>query len=107
MEAASPGHFKAPLFILPDKDGTIILTNRHLSVADNYLKYAARRKMKMEYKAIPCTEDDEELIEGKLTKINHAVVPPHEGTEEEELVFKIENGEGAVIAGCIVGIGNW
>ena len=61
----------------------------------------------MEYKTIPCTEDDEELIEGKLTKINHAVVPPHEGTEKEELVFKIENGEGAVIAGCIVGIDNW
>ena len=36
--------------------------------------------MKVEYKTIPCTEDDEELIEGKLTKINHAVVPTHEGT---------------------------
>ena len=61
----------------------------------------------MEYKTIPCTEDDEELIDGKLTEINHAVVPPHEGTEEEELVFKIENGEGTVIAGCNVGIDNW
>ena len=81
--------------------------NRNLSAADYYLKYPTGRKMKVEYKTIPCTEDDEELIEGKLTKINHAVVPPHEGTEEEELVFKIENGEGAVIAGCIVGIGNW
>ena len=61
----------------------------------------------MEYKTIPCTEDDEELIDGKLTEINHAVVPPREGTEEEELVFKIENGEGTVIAGCNVGIDNW
>ena len=61
----------------------------------------------MEYKTIPCTEDDEELIYGKLTEINHAVVPPCEGTEEEELVFKIENGEGTVIAGCNVGIDNW
>ncbi len=61
----------------------------------------------MEYKTIPCTEDDEELIDGKLTEINHAVVPPCEGTEEEELVFKIENGEGTVIAGCNVGIDNW
>ena len=61
----------------------------------------------MEYKTIPCTEDDEELIYGKLTEINHAVVPPCEGTEEEELVFKIENGEGTVIAGCNVGINNW
>ena len=61
----------------------------------------------MEYKTIPCTEDDEELIDGKLTEINHAVVPPREGTEEEELVFKIENGEGTVIAGCNVGINNW
>ena len=60
----------------------------------------------MEYKTIPCTEDDEELIDGKLTEINHAVVPPREGTEEE-LVFKIENGEGTVIAGCNVGIDNW
>ncbi|MBP5755658.1 MAG: GNAT family N-acetyltransferase [Clostridia bacterium] len=63
--------------------------------------------MKVEYKTIPCTEDDEELIDGKLTEINHAVVPPREGTEEEELVFKIENGEGTVIAGCNVGIDNW
>ena len=63
--------------------------------------------MKLEYKTVPCTEDDEELIDGKLTEINHAVVPPHEGTEEEELVFKIENGEGTVIAGCNVGIDNW
>ena len=61
----------------------------------------------MEYKTITCTEDDEELIDGKLTEINHAVVPPCEGTEEEELVFKIENGEGTVIAGCNVGIDNW
>ena len=61
----------------------------------------------MEYKTMPCTEDDEELIDGKLTEINHAVVPPREGTEEEELVFKIENGEGTVIAGCNVGIDNW
>jgi len=61
----------------------------------------------VEYKTIPCTEDDEELIDGKLTEINHAVVPPCEGTEEEELVFKIENGEGTVIAGCNVGIDNW
>ena len=61
----------------------------------------------MEYKTIPCTKDDEELIDGKLTEINHAVVPPCEGTEEEELVFKIENGEGTVIAGCNVGIDNW
>lgn len=63
--------------------------------------------MKVEYKTIPCTEDDEELIDGKLTEINHAVVPPCEGTEEEELVFKIENGEGTLIAGCNVGIDNW
>lgn len=63
--------------------------------------------MKVEYKTISCTEDDEELIDGKLTEINHAVVPPREGTEEEELVFKIENGEGTVIAGCNVGINNW
>ena len=63
--------------------------------------------MKVEYKTIPCTEDDEELIDGKLTEINHAVVPPREGTKEEELVFKIENGEGTVIAGCNVGIDNW
>ena len=62
--------------------------------------------MKVEYKTIPCTKDDEELIDGKLTEINHAVVPPCEGTEEEELVFKIENGEGTVIAGCNVGIDN-
>ena len=61
----------------------------------------------MEYKTIPCTEDDEELIDGKLTEINHAVVPPSEGTEDEELVFKIENDEGTIIAGCIVSIDGW
>ena len=76
-----------------------IVCNRLFEISDG-------RKMKVEYKTIPCTKDDEELIDGKLTEINHAVVPPCEGTEEEELVFKIENGEGTVIAGCNVGIDN-
>lgn len=61
----------------------------------------------MKYDILPCTEDDEELIDGKLTEINHAVVPPSEGTEDEELVFKIENDEGTIIAGCIVSIDGW
>ena len=61
----------------------------------------------MKYEYVPCNDDDEEFVEEKLTEINHSVFPPVEGAEEEEIVFKIEDENGNVIAGCLVEIDCW
>ena len=61
----------------------------------------------MKYEYVPCNDDDEEFVEEKLTEINHSVFPPVEGAEEEEIVFKIEEENGNVIAGCLVEIDCW
>ena len=60
----------------------------------------------MEYKTIPCEEDDEELIEEKLDAINRSILPSIEDGEEE-LVFKIADDEGNIIAGCVLEIDCW
>ena len=61
----------------------------------------------MEYKTIPCEEDDEELIEEKLNAIDLSILPPKDDVNEEELVFKITDGEGRIIAGCVLEIDCW
>lgn len=61
----------------------------------------------MEYDIKPCTEEDEDFIEEKLDAINHSIVPPEEGGENEDIVFKIADDEGNTIAGCILVIGSW
>ena len=61
----------------------------------------------MTFDIIPCTEEDADFIEEKLDAINHSIVPPEEGTEDEDLVFKITDDEGNTIAGCILVIGSW
>ena len=63
-------------------------------------------ELKMEYKTIPCEEDDEELIEEKLDAINRSILPSIEDGEEE-LVFKIADDEGNIIAGCVLEIDCW
>lgn len=60
----------------------------------------------MKYETTPCEEDDEELIEEKLNEINRSIVPTKED-EEEELIFKITDGEGNIIAGCVLDIDCW
>lgn len=63
-------------------------------------------ELKMEYKTIPCEEDDEELIEEKLDAIDRSILPSKEDGEEE-LVFKIADDEGNIIAGCVLEIDCW
>ena len=72
------------------------MTNRYLE-----------KEMIMNYETRPCVEDDEEFIEEKLDTIENSIVPPEEGAEDENLVFRItDNGEN-LIAGCIVEISSW
>ena len=60
----------------------------------------------MEYKTIPCMEEDEIFIQEKLEAINDSIAPPKEGAEDEILVFKIADDAGYIIAGCVLVIGN-
>lgn len=61
----------------------------------------------MKYNVIPCVEEDEELIEEKLDAIVYSIVPSEKGAEDEELIFKITDHEGNVIAGCLLEIDSW
>ncbi len=61
----------------------------------------------MKYETMPCAEGDEEFIEAKLDEISDSIVPPEEGSEDEELVFKITDREGKTVAGCILEIDSW
>lgn len=58
----------------------------------------------MEYRTIPCTEEDEIFVQEKLKAINDFIVPPKERSEDETLVFKIIDDEGSIIAGCVLKI---
>ncbi len=61
----------------------------------------------MRYEIQPCVEGDEEIIEEKLTAIDYSIVPPEENVKDENLVFRITDDEGNIIAGCIVEITSW
>ena len=69
------------------KYNIISLTNRYLE-----------KEMIMNYETRPCVEDDEEFIEEKLDTIENSIVPPEEGAEDENLVFRItDNGENLIL----------
>ena len=61
----------------------------------------------MEYGITLLTEDEEALVEKKIMEYADAMAPPEPRTEEEQLVFKISDGEGRVAAGCIVNVHAW
>ena len=61
----------------------------------------------MRYEIQPCVEGDEEIIEEKLAAIDYSIVPPEENVKDENLVFRITDDEGNIIAGCIVEITSW
>ena len=61
----------------------------------------------MKYEIMPCTKEDEELIEEKLDAIDYSIAPAEDGAEDEELVFKITDDNGNIIAGCIVAVSDW
>lgn len=64
-------------------------------------------EQRMKYESRPCTAEDEELIDEKLTAMDHAMVPPEEGAQEECVIYKITDEEGSIIAGCILMIDSW
>ena len=63
--------------------------------------------MNMKYEVMPCVEEDEELVEEKLDAIDSSIVPSDEGAKDEELIFKVADNEGNVIAGCLLEISRW
>ena len=61
----------------------------------------------MKYEIKPLTEEEESLIEEKISAYADSMAPKEPHTEEEQLVFKITDGEKGVIGGCIVNIHSW
>ena len=61
----------------------------------------------MKYEIKPLTEDEEALIEKKIIEYANSMAPAFPHTEEERLVFKVEDGEGKFIGGCVLNIHEW
>ena len=59
------------------------------------------------YELKPLEEGDEELIGRKIEEYNYSIAPPAPGASEEDVCLKIADGEGNVIAGCLMGIDAW
>ena len=55
----------------------------------------------------PLTEEEEAFIEEKINAYADAMAPSEPHTEEESLVFKVENEDGKVIGGWVVDIRQW
>ena len=60
----------------------------------------------LKYEVKPLEEGDADLIERKADECRDAIVPP-EDDAEEELIFKICDDGGNIIAGCIVEVDGW
>jgi len=63
--------------------------------------------MNTEYEIRPLTEEEETFIEEKISAFADSMAPTEPHTEEEQLVFKVEDEEKNVIGGCIVNIHAW
>ena len=61
----------------------------------------------MAYEIKPLTDEEENLVEKKINEYADSMAPSEPRTEAEKLVFKVENEEGAVIAGCVLNIHAW
>ncbi len=61
----------------------------------------------MDYEIKPLTEEEESLVEEKISEYADSMAPSFPRTEEEKLVFKIADGEGDVLGGCVVNIHQW
>ena len=60
----------------------------------------------MDYEMQISTREDSEYIEEELTGFNYAQVPTLT-EEEEDLLFKICDEEGTILAGCVLEIDRW
>ena len=63
--------------------------------------------MNMKYEIKPLTEEEENFIEEKINVYADSMAPSEPHTEEEQLVFKVEDEDKNVIGGCIVNIHAW
>ena len=63
--------------------------------------------MNIKYKIKPLTEEEENLIEKKINEYADCMAPKEPHTEGEQIVFKIENEEGSIIAGCVLNVHSW
>jgi GNAT superfamily N-acetyltransferase len=63
--------------------------------------------MKIQYEMKPLTDEEAEAIGKKISEYADSMAPNEPHTEEEQLVFKIENEEGRMIAGCVLNIHLW
>ena len=61
----------------------------------------------MKYEIKPLTEEEEDLIEGKINAYADSMAPSEPCTREEKLVFKVTDGEGNILGGCVVNIHTW
>ena len=61
----------------------------------------------MNFETKTLTEDEEALVEEKINEYGDSQVPQIPHTEEEQLVYKVQDEEGKVIGGCIVNIHLW
>ena len=60
------------------------------------------------YKVLPLEKGAGEIFEKKIDDYNDTVVPPAaDAPEDEELVLKITDQDGNIIAGCLCDIYNW
>ncbi|MBR6165197.1 MAG: GNAT family N-acetyltransferase [Clostridia bacterium] len=61
----------------------------------------------MKYEMKPLTEEEEVLIEKKISEYADSMAPSEPHTKEEKLVFKITDEENNVVGGCVVNIHAW
>ena len=61
----------------------------------------------MKYEIKPLTEEEETFIAEKINVYGDSMAPSEPHTEEEQLVFKVEDDDKNVIGGCIVNIHAW
>ena len=66
-----------------------------------------RKKMNLKYEIKPLTEEEETFIEEKINVYGDSMAPSEPHTEEEQLVFKVEDEDKNVIGGCVVNIHAW
>jgi streptomycin 3"-adenylyltransferase len=88
------------------------------ALTERYARYVTERikrdgriingdETNMKYEFKPMTGEEESLVMKKIIEYADSMAGSAEHTEEESLVFKIENEEGKIIAGCILNIHEW
>ena len=61
----------------------------------------------LHYEVKPCEEEDVEYILERCEDCDYAVAPPEAEAQEEQIVRKITDGDGTLLGGCNVWLGDW